>query len=142
MRHSAAVYTALQNHLGQEENEKNVNWYLEVLKKYAVFDGRARRKEYWHFYLSNIIITIVLAVFDAVTGGEVGMGLLGIYLLAVLIPSIAVSVRRLHDTDRSGWWLLIGLIPLIGAIVFLVFMVQGSTPGENQYGPNPKVATV
>ena len=122
-----------------------MNWYLEVLKKYAVFSGRARRKEYWFFFLFNFIISIVLAVIDGVTGSfspEAGMGLLGgIYTLAVLIPGIAVSVRRLHDTDRSGWWLLIGAVPLIGAIVLLVFMVQDSKSGQNQYGANPKEAT-
>ena len=122
-----------------------MNWYLEVLKKYAVFSGRARRKEYWFFVLFNIIISIVLAVIDGVTGSfspEAGMGLLGgIYTLAVLIPGIAVSVRLLHDTERSGWWLLIALVPLIGAIVLLVFMVQDSKPGQNQYGANPKEAT-
>ena len=122
-----------------------MKWYLEVLKKYAVFSGRARRKEYWFFVLFNIIISIVLAVIDGVTGSfspEAGMGLLGgIYTLAVLIPGIAVSVRRLHDTERSGGWLLIALVPLIGAIVLLVFMVQDSKPGQNQYGANPKEAT-
>ena len=122
-----------------------MNWYLEVLKKYAVFGGRARRREYWYFALFNLLISIVLAVIDGVTGtlsAEAGIGLLGaFYALAVLIPGIAVSVRRLHDTNRSGWWLLIVLVPLIGAIVLLVFMVQDSQPGENQYGPNPKAAT-
>ena len=121
-----------------------MSWYLEVLKKYAVFGGRARRKEYWYFVLFNLIISIILAVVDNVTGSfsaEVGMGLLGgLYMLAVLIPGIAVSVRRLHDTDRSGWWLLIILVPLIGAIVLIIFMVLDSTPGANQYGPNPKEA--
>ncbi len=123
-----------------------MNWYLEVLKKYAVFSGRARRKEYWYFSLFNLLITIVLAVIDGMTGtliAEANIGLLGgIYALAILIPFLAVSVRRLHDTDRSGWWLLIALIPLIGAIVILVFMVQDSKPGENQYGSNPKGAAV
>jgi uncharacterized membrane protein YhaH (DUF805 family) len=116
-----------------------MNWYLEVLKKYAVFNGRARRKEYWMFFLFNIIITLVLGVVEGLVGspGVVGM----VYTLAVLIPGIAVSIRRLHDTDRSGWWLLIGLIPIIGAIVLIVFMVQDSTSGENQYGSNSKVAT-
>ena len=122
-----------------------MNWYLEVLKKYATFNGRARRKEYWFFALFNFIISIVLMVIDGVTGtlnAEVGIGMLGgIYTLAILIPSIAVSVRRLHDTDRSGWWLLIILIPFIGAIVLLVFTVLDSTPGENQFGPNPKNVT-
>ena len=123
-----------------------MNWYLEVLKKYAVFSGRARRKEYWYFSLFNLLITIVLAVIDGMTGtliAEANIGLLGgIYALAILIPFLAVSVRRLHDTDRSGWWLLIVLIPLIGAIVILVFMVQDSKPNENQYGSNPKGAAV
>ena len=121
-----------------------MNWYLEALKKYAVFSGRARRKEYWYFFLFNLLISIVLAVIDSMIGifdAEAGIGLLGgIYGLAVLIPGLAVSVRRLHDTDRSGWWLLIVLIPLIGAIVILVFMVQDSKLGENQYGSNPKDA--
>lgn len=122
-----------------------MNWYLEVLKKYAVFDGRAGQKEYWWFSLFSFIIILVLSVIDIVTGTfnvNVGLGLLGsIYTLAVLIPSIAVSVRRLHDTDRSGWWFLINGIPLIGVIVFLVFTAQDSTPGNNQYGSNPKGAT-
>jgi uncharacterized membrane protein YhaH (DUF805 family) len=113
-----------------------LNWYLKALKQYAVFSGRARRKEYWLFFLFNIIIDLVLGVIERSAGGPGVLG--GIYSLVVLIPSIAVSVRRLHDTDRSGWWLLIGLIPLIGTIVLLVFMVQDSQPGENQYGPNPK----
>ncbi len=123
-----------------------MNWYLEVLKKYAVFSGRARRKEYWYFSLFNLLITIVLWVIDSMTGtliAEANIGLLGgIYALAILIPFLAVSVRRLHDTDRSGWWLLIILIPLIGAIVILVFMVQDSKPNENQYGSNPKGAAI
>jgi uncharacterized membrane protein YhaH (DUF805 family) len=119
-----------------------MNWYLEVLKKYAVFDGRARRKEYWYFFLISTVISIFLALIDSFTGTiseEAGLGLLsGIYALAVLIPGLSVTVRRLHDTDRSGWWILIGLIPVIGGIALLVFMVLDSTPGDNQYGPNPK----
>ena len=122
-----------------------MNWYIEVLKKYAVFNGRARRKEYWYFVLFSMLISIVLAIMDGATGSfsaEAGMGLLGgIYALAVLIPSIAVGVRRLHDTNRSGWWLLIALIPIIGAIVLIVFLASDSKPEENQYGPNPKAAT-
>ena len=122
-----------------------MHWYLDVLKKYAVFNGRARRKEYWFFSLFNLIIIIVLGVIDGMTGSysaSAGMGLLGgIYMLAVLVPAIAVGIRRLHDTNRSGWWLLIVFVPLIGAIVLLVFMVLDSSPGENQYGANPKEAT-
>ena len=113
-----------------------MNWYLEVLKKYAVFSGRARRKEFWMFFLFNIIIAVVLGVIEGLIGGY---GIIStLYSLAVLIPGIAVSVRRLHDISRSGWWVLIGLVPIIGAIVLIVFMVQDSQPGENQYGRNPK----
>ena len=91
------------------------------------------------FVLFNIIISLVLGSIEGLAGGP-GV-LAGIYCLAVLLPGIAVSVRRLHDTNRSGWWMLIALVPLVGAIVLLVFMVQDSQPGDNQYGPNPKDAT-
>ena len=114
-----------------------MNWFLEVVKnKYAVFSGRARRQEYWMFVLFYIIFNIVLGVVESLIG-LVGV-LTSIYWLALLIPSIAVAVRRLHDTGRTGWWLLITLIPLIGFIVFIVFAVQDSQPGDNEYGPNPK----
>ena len=122
-----------------------MNWYLEVLKKYAVFSGRARRKEYWYFVLFNIVISVILSAIDGMMGSynaETGMGLLGsIYILAILLPGIGVSIRRLHDTGRSGWWLLVGFVPLIGAIVLIVLMLQNSKPGQNQYGANPKEAT-
>ena len=115
-----------------------MNWYLDVLKKYAVFTGRARRKEYWMFVLFSVIVTIVLSLVEGIVGGP---GVLsGLYALAVLIPSIAVGVRRLHDTGRSGWWILIGLVPLVGIIVLIVFFVADSQPGTNQYGPNPEGA--
>ena len=122
-----------------------MNWYLEVLKKYAVFNGRARRKEYWYFVLFHLIIIIILGAIDNATQSFIspGMGIVflsGIYMLAVLIPGIAVLVRRLHDTGRSGWWILIHFIPLIGAIVLLVFTIQDSKPGKNQHGANPKGA--
>lgn len=121
-----------------------MNWFLMVLKKYAVFSGRAQRAEYWYYFLFYILIFIGLAIADGVTGSlsaETGMGLFtSIFALGMLIPSLAVSVRRLHDTNRSGWWVLVTLIPLIGGIVLLIFTVQDSTPGENKYGPNPKTA--
>jgi uncharacterized membrane protein YhaH (DUF805 family) len=119
-----------------------MNWYLDVLKKYAVFNGRARRKEYWMFTLFNVIVSIVIGAIDMGLGLSIGassMGILGlIYTLAILLPAIGVSIRRLHDTGRSGWWLLLVLIPFIGPLVLLVFFVMDSTPGDNQYGPNPK----
>lgn len=110
-----------------------MSWYLAVLKKYAVFGGRARRKEYWMFVLVSTLITVVLSALQ----GDEGV-LVGLYSLAVLLPSLAVTVRRLHDTNRSGLWLLIALIPLVGFIVLLVFTVQDSDRIENRYGPSPK----
>jgi uncharacterized membrane protein YhaH (DUF805 family) len=118
-----------------------MNWYLEVLKKYAVFDGRARRSEYWYFTLINIGAALVLAVLDAIIRKITGLGFgpLGmIYSLAILAPAIGVSVRRLHDTNRSGWWLLLALVPLAG-LVLLWFLAQDSEPAQNRYGPNPKL---
>jgi uncharacterized membrane protein YhaH (DUF805 family) len=120
-----------------------MKWYFTVLKKYAVFAGRSRRKEYWMFQLFTSLIIAVLLAIDALTGmkRDVGLGLLSsLYVLAVLIPSLAVLVRRLHDTERSGWWVFIGLIPLVGPIILLIFTVQDSQPGENRFGPNPKTA--
>lgn len=114
-----------------------MEWYLAVLKKYAVFSGRARRKEYWMFFLFNMIIAIVLGFVEGLFGGPGIIG--GLYSLAVFIPGIAVSVRRLHDTGRSGWWLLIGLIPVVGIFVLLFFMVQEGKNNENDFGSNPKL---
>ena len=114
-----------------------MNGYTGVLKQYAVFSGRARRKEYWMFTLINFIVIVVLAVLEALLG-IFGPNL--IYGLAVFVPSLAVAIRRLHDTDRSGWWMLIGLVPVIGAIVLVVFMVLDGTPGDNRFGTNPKTA--
>jgi uncharacterized membrane protein YhaH (DUF805 family) len=121
-----------------------MNWFLEALKKYADFSGRARRSEYWYFVLFYLLIYIVLAIVDRVTGtvsSNSSVGLLtGLFSLGMLIPSLSVLVRRLHDTDHSGWWVFISLIPLIGAIVLLVFCVQDSQPEENRFGANPKTA--
>ena len=115
-----------------------MNYYLSVLKNYATFTGGARRAEYWMFALFNLIVAVVLSVIDAVIGSPGILG--GIYVLAILLPSIAVGVRRMHDTSRSGWWLLIVLLPIIGGIWFLVLSVLDSTPGDNEYGPNPKTS--
>jgi len=122
-----------------------MNWYLKVLKQYADFSGRARRKEYWMFVLFNIIFGIGAIILDNLLGlafQEIGYGLIYIlYVLVMFIPGLAVSVRRLHDIDKSGWMILGGLIPIIGAIWLLVLMVTEGTWGENKYGANPKEVT-
>jgi len=112
-----------------------MNWFVAVLKKYAVFSGRARRKEYWMFTLIYILIAVVVGLLDGMLGSAGILG--GVLGLALLVPSIAVTVRRLHDTDRSGWWVLIAFVPFVGWLVLLVFMVLAGTPGSNQYGEDP-----
>ncbi len=113
-----------------------MNWYLGVWKKYAVFSGRATRSEYWYFVLINVIVSIILVFTDRVSGSG---GLLnGIYSLAVFLPSIAVTARRLHDTDRTGWWQLLFVIPIVGFVVLIIFLAMDGTPYENRYGANPK----
>ncbi len=115
-----------------------MNWYLQVLKRYAEFSGRSRRKEFWFFALFNIIIAVGLGVVDTILAMSIGVMFLNpLYFLAVLVPTLAVSVRRLHDTGRSGWWILLGFVPVLG-LVILVFMFMDSQPGDNEYGPNPK----
>jgi uncharacterized membrane protein YhaH (DUF805 family) len=106
-----------------------MEWYLAVLKKYAVFSGRARRKEYWMFFLFNIIIVFVLSFIEGLSRSPNVLST--IYQLAVLVPGIAVSIRRMHDTDHSGWWLLV-------PIASFVFLVTEGTPGDNRFGPVPK----
>ncbi|MFA6815326.1 MAG: DUF805 domain-containing protein [Lentisphaeria bacterium] len=105
-----------------------MSWYIAVLKKYAVFTGRARRKEYWMFFLFNAIISFILA-YIGITA------LKNLYSLAVFIPGIAVSIRRMHDTDHRGWWILL-------PIVNIVFLVLDSQPGKNRFGENPKIVAV
>lgn len=120
-----------------------MNWYLAVLKKYAVFEGRASRTEYWMYFLFTVIVSIILGILDSILGtrSSYGLGLLGsLYSLAVLLPGLGVTIRRLHDTGRSGWWFLIVLVPFVGWIVLLVFMILDSQPGDNQYGPSVKGA--
>lgn len=118
-----------------------IDWATRPLKKYADFSGRAPRPEYWWFYLLVIVVYLVATIIDSVIGTDMVVGPYGMVMmvaaLGLLIPSIAAGIRRLHDTDRSGWWLLIGLIPLVGAIVLLVFWVSAGTPGPNQYGEDP-----
>lgn len=125
-----------------------MHWYVVALQKYAVFSGRSRRSEYWYFQLFNFLLPVcgaialgLLLVFAAVksdTAVTIAMWVYDLWALATLLPGLAVSVRRLHDTGRSGWWIFIGAIPLIGFIIFLVFMCEDSKPEDNQWGPSPK----
>jgi uncharacterized membrane protein YhaH (DUF805 family) len=114
-----------------------MNWYIEVLKKYAVFDGRARRKEYWMFQLFNFIVAFVLGFTLGLIESMLDIGTVlsssasVIYSLGVLLPGIGVAIRRMHDIGRSGWW-------IICPIVNIVFLFFDSQPGDNEYGPNPK----
>ncbi|MBI1407067.1 MAG: DUF805 domain-containing protein [Caulobacter sp.] len=113
-------------------------------RKYVDFQGRARRSEYWLWVLFLVAVEVVLMVLAAMMNGgdpeRFGPAniLLLLFWLGTFLPTLAVAVRRLHDTDRSGWWLLIGLIPLIGGIVLLIFYVLDGTPGPNKFGPDPK----
>ncbi|MBB3824208.1 DUF805 domain-containing protein [Xanthomonas arboricola] len=128
-----------------------MEWMLLPLKRYADFEGRSRRKEYWMFMLLQAIILVVLTIMfgiaAAVMGGDGNPGPLAwlvfaimmIVVLAMMVPSIAVTVRRLHDQDKSGWFYLISFVPYVGGLVVLVFMCLEGTPGPNQYGENPKL---
>jgi uncharacterized membrane protein YhaH (DUF805 family) len=106
------------------------------LNKYATFSGRAQRSEYWYFFLFMMIVNIVTSILDAAILEDLPIFSL-FATLALLVPSISVSVRRLHDTDRSGWWLLLGFIPVVGVIVLVVFFCQRGTVGSNQFGSDP-----
>jgi uncharacterized membrane protein YhaH (DUF805 family) len=129
-----------------------MNWYIEVLKKYAVFKGRARRKEYWYFTLVHLIITFLLTMLDGHLSGEQKIGWFSIiYAFAIILPCFAVTARRLHDTGRNGWWILLSFLgvlevisPLlgnilgtVGIIVLFILLLQPSEPGTNRFGPNP-----
>jgi uncharacterized membrane protein YhaH (DUF805 family) len=121
-----------------------MNWYLKVLKNYAGFSGRARRKEYWMFVLFNMIFAILAIIVDNVAGTTIAPLPYGlfycVYTLAVLIPSLAVAIRRLHDVGKSGWFMFIVFIPIVGAIWLLVLVCTAGKPGTNAYGLNPKEA--
>ena len=113
-----------------------MNYWLGCIKKYAEFSGRARRKEYWMFILFNMLVAFGVNIVDAVLGME-GVLAAG-YSLAALIPAWAVFTRRMHDIGKSGWYYLIGLIPLVGGIILLIWLASDSQPGANAYGENPK----
>lgn len=119
---------------------------LLPLKRYAQFDGRSSRREYWMFHLLQTVILIVLIgisvaadfAYIAVVPTVIGVLFFGV-ILACFVPNLAVTIRRLHDTDKSGWFLLVGAIPLVGGIVMLVFLVLPGSPGENRFGPQPVI---
>ena len=110
------------------------NYLGMFTKKYVCFDGRAERREFWYFALCNFVVSFVLGLLDQIWGIQI---LSGIYSLAVLLPSLGLSVRRLHDINKSGWFILLSLIPLVGAIILLVWACQKGTEGANQYGEEP-----
>lgn len=118
------------------------DWYYKVILNYTNFSGRARRQEYWYFTLVNVLVNLVMGIIDRAIGSVMQMDNFGffgvIYALFIMIPSIAVTVRRLHDSGRVGWWALIAFVPIIGILVLLYFLIQDSEEGSNQYGANPK----
>ena len=135
-----------------------MKWMLMPLRRYAQFSGRSRRKEYWMFVLFVLIGLLIFTIHDSLlglggaieryttvtdTGAAAGVASSGglltfLFAVAMLVPSLSVAVRRLHDIDKSGWWLLIGLIPFVGAIVLIVFYATEGTRGANRFGPDPK----
>jgi uncharacterized membrane protein YhaH (DUF805 family) len=118
-----------------------IQWYTEVLKKYTVFNGRSGRAEFWYFTLVNFIVLLVLSIIGQFIGRPIATGLIVLYELFILLPSIGVGIRRLHDSNKSGWWLLLGFVPAIGGLILLILFILDSDPGDNQYGPHPS-ATV
>jgi uncharacterized membrane protein YhaH (DUF805 family) len=128
----------------RNKGEKSMEWATLPLKRYADFTGRSRRKEYWMFTLLCVVVAIVLSVIEGILGLSGVIGYYGpltlLFLLGILVPSIAVGIRRLHDTDRSGWWILISFVPFVGGLILLVFYVLEGTKGPNQYGADPKGA--
>ncbi|NIJ50889.1 DUF805 domain-containing protein [Dyadobacter arcticus] len=119
-----------------------MDWYLKVIRQYAVFNGRARRQEYWMFVLFNLIFAVAAIFLDnmfGITMDGIGYGpIYGLYILAVFIPGLAVAVRRLHDINKSGFMMFLALIPILGAIWLIVLMAQEGNVGPNQYGADPK----
>jgi len=118
-----------------------MDYYIDGFKKYAVFEGRARRSEYWYFTLYNFIATIIVGIISSAIHNAV-LSISMIYFLVVFTPALAVSIRRLHDVGKSGWMMLLSLIPIIGTIWLLILFIRDSNPGDNEYGPNPKMSEI
>jgi uncharacterized membrane protein YhaH (DUF805 family) len=124
-----------------------MEWATLPLKRYAEFTGRSRRKEYWMFVLLSIGIYFIASILDGIAGLNRMIGgtygpITALVALGLLVPTLAVSIRRLHDSDRSGWWLLLGLVPIVGEIIVLVLMVLEGTRGANRFGADPKAGEV
>lgn len=121
-----------------------MSWYLIAWQRATDFSGRSRRKEYWMFQLFNFLVGLFLGALALLLGGDDGLRFFtvgcGVFGLVAFVPSLAVTVRRLHDVGRSGWWYFIALVPIIGGLILLVFTLLDSDPDRNDYGPNPKVA--
>jgi uncharacterized membrane protein YhaH (DUF805 family) len=118
-----------------------MEWFKKCMNQYADFSGRARRKEYWMFSLFYFLSIIGTLVVDVILMSVIGSSMPFItilFMLAVAVPSLSVMVRRLHDTDRSGWWFLVTLVPFVGSFILLFFLCVDGTVGENRFGPNPK----
>lgn len=118
-----------------------MRWYLEALRKYAVFSGRSTRREYWMFFLINFLFLVAASILDQLIFGiafEKYGPLYSVYALAVLVPGFAVAVRRLHDVGRSAWYLLVPLIPIAGVIWYIVLLCLDGEAGENRFGPDPR----
>lgn len=118
-----------------------MDWYIKVLRNYIGFGGRARRKEYWMFFLVNMVLATILGIVDNISGLQIAGkedALRMIYNLLIFLPSLAVQFRRLHDTDRSAWWILLWLVPIVGWLIILVFNCQNGTQGTNKFGSDPK----
>jgi uncharacterized membrane protein YhaH (DUF805 family) len=134
-----------QGHAKIRKRSETMEWYLMVWRRYAEFTGRSRRKEYWMFTLFNMIFYLLVYIPGLVVARQssvlalVFFGVAFLYGLAGLVPGLAVTVRRLHDTGKSAWWILIALIPLAG-LALLIFLCLDSDPGDNRYGPNPKAS--
>lgn len=121
-----------------------MDWMLMPFRRFADFSGRSRRKEYWMFTLLNLIVGFVLGLIGGILGGSseggsmMGSAIIGLYMLIVIVPSIAVTVRRFHDQDKSGWFVLLAFIPFVGSLIVLVFMCLEGTRGSNRFGDDPK----
>ena len=130
--------SGMVNNHSTEANYGIMDWFKKGLRNYANFSGRARRKEYWYFVLVQMGLVIIAMILDAIIfNSEIGLFYI-VVALGLFLPGLAVTIRRLHDTSRSGWWFLISILPLIGSIILLVFLASDTKFETNQWGPPAK----